>query len=749
MEIGPHILQQLCGYCSALFPLRLAPRNTRIEHHATAGDFIAAAEHTACALCAAMRLDLPLQDLQQRYPQITPAELDAAEFKISVTSLSAAGRQSSGEEPDPTNTLHHQIEDATLSMRLQLRTSKYSSYQEWWTVVAACNITASARIHADLPKVWTIPQATTSVPDKLVVIGSWLRLCEEAHALCRMTSPDQHGALPKRLLALAPASSKTPSRLVYSRDIAAGEMLRGLKYVALSHCWGSGMPLRTLRENLKQLQRAIPGCDGPWTGGPGRIPWTFREAIDICRSLSIKYIWIDSLCIVQDDSEDASDSSQGCFVGLEQGVVAKSHVPQVARFHVQVPLRGGIASNAAEQIQTQDSESDTRSGDSLLVRVYEDSIIRQTRDAALNQRGWTLQEQVLSRRVLHCTFPELHWQCTSCYVTEARVELHGDGSPRTGYLKTRHEVELGTTTTTSQNFSAAAGETMHRAWCLWMETYSRRKFTFAADRLAALSGMVQQTAATTGYTHLLGCWEETLCNDLSWTIRTSSWPGNDSPHTRIDSKEDMLPEIPSWSWLSRFDDIALNPWYSRPDDQSPHESFAHTSLVDKHILWSGIPLVSELLCAELLLRGPVKRSRLTTMPPGKIHDPPGLCVYDEMQDRPADLPPSWRCMGGLDRRTADGGHQYLDGNYDCLLLRSHRSTAKKTPGRETFNDTEMFLILEPVPPGELRERMATGASRPFPGPPLPCYRRIGIANLLAVRTGPHFDGVQDMTIRLI
>jgi hypothetical protein len=67
-------------------------------------------------------------------------------------------------------------------------------------------------------------------------------------------------------------------------------------YLALSHCWGKdGVPLKTTKETVGKFEQSIPFED---------LPRTFREAVIITRKLNVRYLWIDSLCIIQDDSAD-------------------------------------------------------------------------------------------------------------------------------------------------------------------------------------------------------------------------------------------------------------------------------------------------------------------------------------------------------------------------------------------------------------------------------------------------------------
>lgn len=67
------------------------------------------------------------------------------------------------------------------------------------------------------------------------------------------------------------------------------------KYAALSHCWGPGYPLRSLNGNIEDMKTRV---------NPEDLNNTFKNAIEVTKRLGLRYIWIDSLCIIQDDSND-------------------------------------------------------------------------------------------------------------------------------------------------------------------------------------------------------------------------------------------------------------------------------------------------------------------------------------------------------------------------------------------------------------------------------------------------------------
>jgi len=115
--------------------------------------------------------------------------------------------------------------------------------------------------------------------------SGWLRSCLQNHdTFCA----DHTSPLPTRVLNVGSINGIVEPYLMVTEG-------RLGKWVALSHCWGTGTPFTTTTANLSERQRSIPF---------GHFPATFQDAIIICRRLGFEYLWIDSLCILQDSPSD-------------------------------------------------------------------------------------------------------------------------------------------------------------------------------------------------------------------------------------------------------------------------------------------------------------------------------------------------------------------------------------------------------------------------------------------------------------
>ncbi|KAF8855434.1 HET-domain-containing protein [Acephala macrosclerotiorum] len=113
----------------------------------------------------------------------------------------------------------------------------------------------------------------------------WLSDCDKGHNFCR--SAIWNPKLPSKLLEIKPDS-------IGLRDTSG--IPNQTKYATLSHCWGpNSVDFKLMKDSLVDFQTSI------------RQEWllkTFQDAISIARRLVLEYLWIDSLCILQDDLED-------------------------------------------------------------------------------------------------------------------------------------------------------------------------------------------------------------------------------------------------------------------------------------------------------------------------------------------------------------------------------------------------------------------------------------------------------------
>ncbi|PMD26414.1 HET-domain-containing protein [Hyaloscypha hepaticicola] len=361
-----------------------------------------------------------------------------------------------------------------------------------------------------------------------MLIQNWLSCCVEQHPKCKPTTVARK--LPKRLLHVCSFDDSDDIRLVESETI-----LDKAEYVALSHCWGppEKQPLRTTRCTLVDRQQRIRFVD---------LPLTFQDAVKICRNINQQFLWIDSLCIVQDDSDDWAEQASemasiyGCsYVTL--AALSSEDGTQGCRIR-QRPRYKGILSHY------QDFDIDTyciRCFDSWPASwqyEYGDGVYR-SEDFGTNplrKRAWTLQERELPVRSVHFSQGQLLWQCRTMRGsselpwTTTEEEDDDDSPPALVIYRDQEEYH-------DLEFKAY----QRNRWFQLIEDYSSRHLTKEMDRLPALAGLADDFAQMHqdgDCEYLAGIWSSHLPSALLWNSVASR------------PRRPQAYRAPSWSWAS-------------------------------------------------------------------------------------------------------------------------------------------------------------------------------------------------------
>lgn len=352
------------------------------------------------------------------------------------------------------------------------------------------------------------------------VASYWLKNCLASHPECRGS---EETFLPRRVVHIG--AKHTDIRLVEHNSPTLGQ------YNCLSHCWGGAQPLITTTHNIAQHLERIE-----WES----IPKTFQDAIKFTAHLGISYIWIDSLCIIQDSPQDwAEESAKMCSI-YENG---------------HFTIAATAASNGTGGLPIRDCSNFVRltgitsapeSKPFEILAFFELGLgehpFPTNYRTPLLSRGWVHQEMILSPRVVHFAKKELLWECK----TVGTCQCPQPPPFRTTFFKQAHYQALNFS---RQSGPKAAGDMLARQWHKIIESYSRLKLSFAGDKFPALSGLAQQMSRKRGpdVRYLAGLWSDSLLTDLLWTA-AYVW----SLHAidRILQGKDEW-RAPSWSWAAR------------------------------------------------------------------------------------------------------------------------------------------------------------------------------------------------------
>jgi hypothetical protein len=247
-------------------------------------------------------------------------------------------------------------------------------------------------------------------------INTWLEDCDENHPGCR--SPSVSLWKPNRLLDLGNDEHQSIRLVVSEKHFESNASLSQVspsrqntesRYMTISHCWGTSDILRLLSSNAVFFQQSIL-LDA--------LPETFKDAISITRRLGIRYLWIDSLCIIQDSIEDWRKEASA------MGDVYKNSFLNIAATGSKESSEGYFHKRSYDFIEPIEvSPTWKKSTKGPYLWLHNIGLVRYVLNMSpLLQRGWVLQERLLSPRVLHFGKDELFWECQGCVVNESYPE---------------------------------------------------------------------------------------------------------------------------------------------------------------------------------------------------------------------------------------------------------------------------------------------------------------------------------------
>ncbi|KAL6711647.1 hypothetical protein ACN47E_004581 [Coniothyrium glycines] len=361
-----------------------------------------------------------------------------------------------------------------------------------------------------------------------IQIKAWIRKCSVEHKHCPKRAGAGSKYVPTRLLHVGGKRRGEPIRIVDTR----ASNVKG-PYVTLSHCWGKSPEERKDKLTIETSERFMR--EG--------IPWeylskNFRQAVDVARFLEIDYIWIDSLCIIQDSMVDWAYES-----GLMHKVYRNSYCNIAAADAAE--SQGGLFRSRAPQ-DVLPAKLDCHASTTMFAKgswriVREDLWDHGLLQRPLYKRGWVFQERMLSPRILHFSKHQIFWDCTEMSACEtipselplpldrlSSIDRHWRGRLQEG--GTNEAIML----------SAANDDLIDDFWRATVENYTGLDLTKQYDKRVAVWSIAKLVRDNLREAYVAGLWELALEEQLAWKVA-------DCTTAR---KPDELATNPTWSWAS-------------------------------------------------------------------------------------------------------------------------------------------------------------------------------------------------------
>lgn len=364
---------------------------------------------------------------------------------------------------------------------------------------------------------WGLPSNSTNSAQSRYYAKFWYQNCIANHAQCNRKRLERGGQwYPTRLLKLSRWTNK-------AQLVITAEERPNTPYVTLSHCWGKADFIQLTRSTFEEFRKDIPY---------GQLSKTFQDAVSVARNFGIYYIWIDSLCIIQQE-ESLEDWK---LEAPKMDKIYSNAILNISATGAQDSSKGLFFPRQADSMLLPEIRLDWQHTFKISIRFtildydyWKNLAISQP----LIRRAWVVQERLLARRVLHFGSNQLFWECAE----QDASEHFPMGMPPplllSGSLFKSFDriVELDV----DQEHPSPA----HAVWQRALRSFTKAQLTKSEDKLIALGGIASELGSKFSYNYIAGLWKDYMATELLWYV------DNDTFAQRYKEYR-----APSFSWAS-------------------------------------------------------------------------------------------------------------------------------------------------------------------------------------------------------
>lgn len=354
-------------------------------------------------------------------------------------------------------------------------------------------------------KLRLVPESKIHLP----LVHSWLSTCEHEHSICNKN----------KLANASPAMIALPFLLVDIKMQQIVSMPLSSRFVALSYVWGGVSQLNLTESLYSSLTQP-----GSLLKYEDQIPRTIKDAMAVVTGIGERYLWVDCLCIVQDN--------------IAQKQPSIDHMAEIYDAAI-LTIVAATAKNANDPISgvqagTRKPKSITRQGGVLFGKNEYDGmfdLMAKLPRLPHSKRAWTFQEVMLSRRCLWFLDGEVIMQCHTSIFKERTPEIE----------RPMMQNQIGNSPPLDSNFLS-----LFFRYRELVHSYTARGLSFESDRQNAFTGITRAL-------ELLWDWNFTYClpaEEFDWAILWTGIYSPDAKEQRAEKEKEMARrDYPSYSWL--------------------------------------------------------------------------------------------------------------------------------------------------------------------------------------------------------
>lgn len=391
---------------------------------------------------------------------------------------------------------------------------------------------------------------------------SCIESCQHNHKECRRSAAETRqgpetidpNSLPSRLLQLIKKGSELQVKLIGqgSPEAIQREEVSQQGFAILSYCWGGPQPVHLTQKRVAEFGAGTP---------ISQLPTTLRDAAWYTHEIGLEYLWIDALCIIQDDVEDKLRETSRVELYYSQSTVTLCAASAAKCSDGFLTSRGEDSTNhGIGPIQLQAKTSSDASGSIQALAESEDLDPKRPQEP-ITLRGWTLQEVLISRRIL--IFSSRHLKFT-CAVTNACCT-----GPEP-MLKPRVATSFESQVVGVDILSDLGDCPARNVWDTIVIEYTRRQLGLPADKLPAVSAIASSLIRMAKerdqkLLYLAGLMVDTSDPDhYAWRAQLL-WVVSQTEDTHH-----VPGRAPSWTWSSVDGPVRTWDW-PKPNDWSSND----------------------------------------------------------------------------------------------------------------------------------------------------------------------------------